>query len=312
MLLLHGLADRSHVGVGVAVQKLEKEREVLRVALVRRGREEEHVIGEVSQHLPQPVPLALVGLVPGGHPVSFVHDHQVPVNLPEPRQDIVPLGQIQRCDDLVLLHPLVHPELASDVASLEHQELLVELLAHLALPLEGQVRGTDHQDALDQAPQLEFANQQPRHDGLSGPGVVGQQEPHGGGLEQVFVDGFQLVWERIDLGDGETEIGIELVGDAQGVGLEAESQEAAVAVEGGSGVGDRELSEVVGGEGDLAELLGLLAHQANRPEAGAFGTDRDDAHGLVEQRAREDLAVSDGFVHRVHGHRARSLSGCGS
>ena len=36
---LHGLADRFDVGVGVPVEQLQEQREVLRVALVGRGRE---------------------------------------------------------------------------------------------------------------------------------------------------------------------------------------------------------------------------------------------------------------------------------
>ena len=55
----------------------------------------------------------------------------------------------------------------------------------------------------------------PGHDGLAGPGVVGQQEPDPGQLQQVVVDGLQLVRQRVDAGDGEAEVGIELVGDAR-------------------------------------------------------------------------------------------------
>ena len=51
----------------------------------------------------------------------------------------VALGEVERSDDLLLLQPLVDAELVADVAALEHDELLVELLLQLPLPLEGKV-----------------------------------------------------------------------------------------------------------------------------------------------------------------------------
>ena len=71
----------------------------------------------------------------------------------------------------------------------------------------------------------------PGHDRLAGAGVVGQQEAHAGELEQVVVDRFELVRQRIDARDRQAEVRIELVGDAERVCLEAEAKQAAVAVE---------------------------------------------------------------------------------
>ena len=119
--------------------------------------------------------------------------------------------------------------------ALEDDELCAELLLQLPLPLKGQVGRTDDEDPFGQAPQLQLAEEEARHDGLAGPGVVGQEEPHPGELQEVVVDGFELVRQRVYPGDGETEVGIELVGDAQGVGLKAQAQEGAVA---GEGVGE--------------------------------------------------------------------------
>ena len=131
----------------------------------------------------------------------------------------------------LLLQPLVHAELVADVLALHDEELLVELLLQFALPLEGEVRRADDQDALGEAAELQFPDEQAGHDRLAGAGVVGQQEADAGELEQVVVDGFELVRQRIDAGDRQAEVGIELVGDAEGVGLEAEAEQSAVAVE---------------------------------------------------------------------------------
>ena len=64
---------------------------------------------------------------------------------------------------------------------------------------------------------MHLADQQPRHDHLPGAGVVGAQEPHARQLQQVIVDRLQLVRQRIDAGDQQPEVGIELPGDPERV-----------------------------------------------------------------------------------------------
>ena len=185
--------DRSHVRISVPVQQLQEQREVLWVALVWRGGQQKHVIGTVTQQLPQPVALALVGLVACRHTVRLINDHQIPAHLRQSGQDLGTLGQVERGDDLLLLQPLVDPELVADVAALEHDKLLVELFLEFPLPLKRQVRGAYHQDAFDETPKLELTHQETRHDGLARTRIVGEQKAHAGQLEQVLVDRFELV-----------------------------------------------------------------------------------------------------------------------
>ena len=125
---------------------------------------------------------------------------------------------------LLLFEPLVDAELVADVVALHDEELLVELLLEFPLPLEGEVSRGHDQDALAHAPELEFLDQQPGHDRLAGPGIVGQEEADAGELEKVVVDRFELVGQRIDAGDRQAEIGIELVGDAERISLDAEAK----------------------------------------------------------------------------------------
>ena len=181
------------------------------------------MIGAVAQQFPQPVALALMSLVARRHAVRLVHDDQVPVHLPQPGKDVFALGEVQRGDDLLLVEPLVDAELVAYVAALQHEESFVELLPELPLPLEGQVRGAHDQDAFDQASKLELADQQAGHDGLARARVVGEQEAHAGEFEEVLVDGFELVGQRVHARDGKPEIGIEFVGDAERMRLEAEA-----------------------------------------------------------------------------------------
>jgi len=187
---VHRFADRADVGIRVGVEELEEQAEVLRVALIRRRGQQQDVVGDVAQQLAKPIAHALVRLVRRRHAVRLVHDHQVPPHLPEARQDVLALGQVERGDQPVSLQPLVHPELLADITALENQELRVELLA---LPLEGQVGRADDQDALRWAAQLEFADEQAGHDRLPCAGVIGQEKAHAGELEQMVVDRLELM-----------------------------------------------------------------------------------------------------------------------
>ena len=163
--------------------------------------------------------------------MGLVDDYQIPARLLQSGQDVLALGQIERGDDLLLVRPLVDAELVADVVAHEYDELLVELLAQFPLPLERQVCRTDDEDSLGEPPQLEFADEQAGHDGLARAGVVGQQKSHAGELQEVLVDGFELVRERIHPRDGQPEVGIELVGDAEGVCLQSQPEQASVAAE---------------------------------------------------------------------------------
>src|SRR5437763_16460580 len=107
------------------------------------------------------------------------------MNLAQAGQDFGPFREVQRRDELLLFEPLVDAELVADVVALDDEELLVELLLEFALPLEGEVRRGDDQDALAHAPELEFLDQQAGHDGLAGPSVVGQAEADTGEFEKV-------------------------------------------------------------------------------------------------------------------------------
>ena len=225
--------------------------------------------------------------------MGLVDDHQVPVDLLQPGEDVLPLGQVQGCHDLGPLQPLVHSELVVDVAASHHDELLVELLQEFPLPLESQVGGADDEYPLHQAPELELPDEKAGHDGLAGAGVVGQQEPDAGQLHEVLVDRLQLVGQRIHAGDGEAEVGVELVGDAQSVGIQGQLQQVPVAVVGGVGVDGVQAGDVVLGEGDLAELSGVLADQAGDHGPRPALPGGHDPHRLVEHDAGQDLPFCD-------------------
>ena len=60
--------------------------------------------------------------------MGFVDNDKIPVGLTQSRKDVITFGEVEGGDDLLLLHPLVDTELVTQVAALDHQEFLVELL----------------------------------------------------------------------------------------------------------------------------------------------------------------------------------------
>ena len=120
-------------------------------------------------------------------------------------------------------------------------------------------------------------------------------------VEKVVVDRLELVRERIDPGNREPEVRVELVGDAECVGLEAESQQAAIAVEGVPGVQNGEVCKICGGQRDSAEALGLHPDEPHDPACGSVRLDSLNPHRLAEKRlAASRLPVKFELVSGEH------------
>ena len=92
------------------------------------------------------------------------------------------------------------PVVAEDVAA-DDFEVLAELVLHLPLPLEREIGGRDDKGPLHESTCLQLLEQQPGHDGFSGARVIGQEKADTRELQEVAVDGFELVGKRIDPGD---------------------------------------------------------------------------------------------------------------
>ena len=187
---LHSLTDGPNIRIDVRVQKLKKQAEIRRVTLVRGCGQQEDMVSGIPQKLAKRIPGRLARRRRPGHPVGLVHNDQIPVDLPESGQNVLSFGQVKRGDGFLLFKPLIDPKLVPDVAALEDQKLLVELLSQFPLPLEGEIGRANDQDSFCKSPQLEFPDEQPCHDRLARPRVVGQQKLHPGRLQKVVIHGF--------------------------------------------------------------------------------------------------------------------------
>ncbi|HEV3257947.1 MAG TPA: hypothetical protein VG013_13760 [Gemmataceae bacterium] len=216
LLPAHGLLQALDVAVDVLVEQFQEQAEVLRVALVGRGRHQQEVVGPLCEFLAQLVSKRLLVPAGGAHLVRLIHDDEVPLAAQQAVLGVLDARDPgDRGDDLVPLLPRVHTVVGTQHVGANDLEALAELVFQLALPLEGQVGGGDDQGAPHQAADLEFLQKEARHDGLARAGIVGEQETDARQLDEVVVDGFELVRQRIDTGDRQREIRVVLISQAE-------------------------------------------------------------------------------------------------
>src|SRR5579875_793095 len=99
--------------------------------------------------------------------------------------------------------------------------------------------------------------------------------------------------QRVDPRDGEAEIGIEFVSNAERVGLEPEAEQSAVTIEGTLWLLDGKTRELACGHRHFAKPLGIQAYESHDPAGRPVGLHRLHAHRLVEKRTGKDLSFAD-------------------
>ena len=173
----------------VGVEQLEQGGEAVRVAVVRRGREEEAMLeaaGEVAHGAGELRLDAVAPAARGRGVVRLVEDQQAPgQHRPEPLPHRVGVGrvdqQVVRDQEAAVRAPRVdaeaalaaHPRQVGAVEDLEHE---AEALLELGLPLlEDRGRRRDD-DGLGLLAQQQLARDEPGLDGLAEAGVVGDEE----------------------------------------------------------------------------------------------------------------------------------------
>ena len=170
---------------------------MLGIALVRRGRHQQEMVGHLRQGRAQTVGIGLVLFAPGAHLVGLVHDHQIPTGPEEAFSGIFDERYPRDGGDgLVVVLPRVLAVVGPQQAARDDLELLAELVGHFPLPLEGQVRRGDDQRPLDQPSGLQFLERQAAHDGLSGTGIVGQQEANARQAKKINDQLVRFAWQE--------------------------------------------------------------------------------------------------------------------
>ncbi len=301
----HGLLEDVAVREEVLVEQLEQQAEVLGVALVRGGRQEQQVLGADRERLAQAVETGLAGLLRaralavGRHLVGLVHDHQVPVGLLECVEHGVACRPVDRGDAPIGLGPGVAPEVGLEHALIDDPEILRELLGELLLPLTSD-QGRDHdEDAVGETAKAQLLEQQTGHDGLAGTGVVSEQEAHQRRLQHIAIDRVELVRQRCDGRDIDREVRVVLVGETDAERLDGQLEGLWIAREVHAlGAGqDPQRIHLGGGDDDSGiELPGPGADRVDL-QHGAEVVDAQDAHRLRPQRPFEHHVLLDGGAH---------------
>lgn len=99
-----------------------------------------------------------------------------------------------------------------------------ELLGHFVDPLPRQTAGHDDQHLVDRTAKQQLFEQQAGHDGLTGAGVVGQQETDARQRQHIAIDGLDLMRQNIDRRRIHGEQRVELIRRLNAVGFNAEEK----------------------------------------------------------------------------------------
>ena len=290
----------------VAVDERHEELEVLLLPVVRGRRHQEEVAGEARQELTQPVALRVPDLAAeerGRHLVRLVaHDEvEAAVRRLELVLDVLVAGElVEPGDGEVGLQEPVAGAGRFELVVRQDVERQVEPAVQLVLPLLGEAAGADDQTALKVAAGDQLLDEQPRHDGLAGARVVGEQEAQGLPGQHGFVDRGDLVRQRLDHRRVHGEHGIEEMGEADPLRFGDEAEQRAVAVEapGPSGLDDLEPGLVV----TVQQLVGDLAGRCLVGQLQGFRAEPLDAD-------HRDEAVGQNAAHRGIGPEVIELHG---
>ena len=139
--------------------------------------------------------------------MGFVDDDEIPRLLPHPLANIVLFAVVDGCDYLPLPLPEVQ-KLLLVVRGVNDLERFVEEAQQFVLPLDGQGRGNEDEASIDRIAQLQFLNQQARHDRLAGAGIIGEQKPQARLGEHLQVDRLDLVRQGADARQAHRELAV--------------------------------------------------------------------------------------------------------
>ena len=143
---------------------------------------------------------------------------------------------------------------------------------------------------------MQFLDEEPRHDGLAGAGVIGEQEPQRLPRQHLPVDRGDLMRKRLNDGRVNSHHWVEEVREMDAVGLGDEAQQAAVLIERPGGLrGDYREHGLAVAVDELAResAADILVDHVDR--ARAVPANVYDAHRLSREYPLEEHAANDVF-----------------
>ncbi len=220
-----------------------------------------------------------------------------------------PLGlhEVTGHDDEVVEVPRVLSGRRVEERSVHLDALDVESLRQLPLPLGTEIGRGDDEHPVGGPPELKLLDVEARHDRLARTGVVSQEEPKAGLIEEVAVNRFELMGQRHDVRDGQRRH-VVLESDLDAGGLDPEPEALGVAGERQPLLALHQLhsDQVIEGERHLTEAAVVIpVHDG--PELAAGRTLGLDQHNLTSVAWELDLGVRHERV-RTSGQRTLSCS----
>lgn len=282
----------------VAVEQGKEEMEVLVLAVVGRGRQEDELSGVGGQHLAQLEALGVLHLCPkvgGRHLVGLVHNDKVPIDGGQLVEDVLVAAELVEPGDaqVVFLEPVAGTRRREALVG-EDLKGEVEPFLQLVLPLFNEAARGNDEATVHVTPDDEFLDEQPGHDGLSRAGIVGEQEAQGLAPQHGFIDGGDLVREGLDGGRVDGDVRVEEERVPQPLGLRDEPEGLGIGREGkGAALLNQRQALLLVAVQEFLARASLGIDEGDREDVVAVALDLPDGDRLSGPDAAHDRAHDD-------------------
>ncbi len=124
---------------------------------------------------------------------------------------------------------------------------------------------------------MQLLQDQAGHDRLASARVVGDQEADAGRLQHIAINGLDLVGQGIYLGDADRQLRVELVGQADAVGLDEEEEVLGIVGQGnGTLLKDLDLGQLLVGDAERFIRVVAILKDDLQQEVASAGLELDD------------------------------------
>ena len=206
--------------------------------------------------------------------MGFVHNHKVPGGKSQFFLEVFGPGKLIEAGN----QQIVIVKGVAAMGKIQHLprkklKLQAELGRHFFMPLLAKTAGRDNENPSGIGAHEQFPDKKTGHDGLARAGVIGKDKTQGLTGQHGFIDGGDLMRQRLHVGGMHSHHGIEKVGkaDATGLGGALEVVGGSVKAPGAAGFSNGNSFFVLAGEQTLA---GIGAFSVFVVQGGGAGADR--------------------------------------